>query len=76
MTTAELARHSEQTALIWSIAELLRGDFKASDYGKVVFPFTMLRRLDCLLEPTKAAVVAAAKVNSRRSRRSHAAGAS
>ena len=59
MTAAELARHSEQTALIWSIAELLRGDFKASDYGKVVLPFTVLRRLDCLLEPTKGAVLAA-----------------
>lgn len=60
MTTNELARHSEQTALIWSIAELLRGDYKASDYGKVVLPFVILRRLDCLLEPTKDAVLKAA----------------
>ena len=43
---------------IWSVADLLRGDYKQSDYGKVVLPFTLLRRLDCVLEPTKAAVLA------------------
>jgi len=45
---------------IWDIAELLRGDYKRSDYGKVVLPFTVLRRLDCILEPTKAEVLRAA----------------
>ena len=45
--------------LIWSIAELLRGDYKQSDYGKVVLPFTLLRRLDCVLAPTKDAVLEA-----------------
>ena len=45
--------------LIWDIAELLRGDYKRSDYGKVILPFTVLRRLDCVLEPTKAAVLEA-----------------
>ena len=45
--------------LIWNIAELLRGDYKRSDYGKVILPFTVLRRLDCVLEPTKAAVLEA-----------------
>jgi type I restriction enzyme M protein len=44
--------------LIWAIAELLRGDYKQSDYGKVILPFTLLRRLDCVLAPTKAAVLA------------------
>ena len=44
--------------LIWDIAELLRGDYKRSDYGKVILPFTVLRRLNCVLEPTQAAVVA------------------
>ena len=44
--------------LIWSIAELLRGDYKQADYGKVILPFTLLRRLDCVLAPTKAAVLA------------------
>ena len=43
--------------LIWSVAELLRGDYKQSDYGKVILPFTLLRRLDCVLEGTKKAVL-------------------
>ncbi len=45
------------SAFIWSVADLLRGDFKQSDYGKVILPFTVLRRLDCVLEPTKDAVL-------------------
>jgi type I restriction enzyme M protein len=47
--------------LIWSVADLLRGDYKQSDYGQVILPFTLLRRLDCVLEPTKTVVLAAAK---------------
>lgn len=52
--------------LIWSVAELLRGDYKQSDYGQVILPFTLLRRLDCVLEGTKQAVLkeAAAKKDS------------
>jgi type I restriction enzyme M protein len=46
------------SALIWSVADLLRGDYKQSDYGKVILPFTVLRRLDCVLATTKAAVLA------------------
>ena len=46
------------SAFIWSVADLLRGDYKQSEYGKVILPFTVLRRLDCVLEPTKAAVMA------------------
>ncbi len=46
---------------IWSIAELLRGNYKQSEYGKVVLPFTVLRRLDCVLAPTKEAVQAEVK---------------
>ena len=46
------------SALIWSVADLLRGDYKQSEYGRVILPFTVLRRLDCVLEPTKAAVLA------------------
>jgi type I restriction enzyme M protein len=45
------------SALIWSVADLLRGDYKQSEYGRVVLPFTVLRRLDCVLEATKAAVL-------------------
>jgi type I restriction enzyme M protein len=46
------------SAFIWGVADLLRGDYKQSDYGKVILPFTVLRRLDCVLEPSKAAVLA------------------
>lgn len=45
-------------AFIWSVADLLRGDYKQSEYGKVILPFTVLRRLDCVLAPSKAAVLA------------------
>ena len=45
------------SAFIWSVADLLRGDYKQSDYGKVILPFTVLRRLDCVLESTKKAVL-------------------
>ena len=44
-------------AFIWSVADLLRGDYTQSEYGKVILPFTVLRRLDCVLEPTKEAVL-------------------
>ncbi|MFG6577465.1 N-6 DNA methylase [Sulfitobacter sp. 1A15333] len=47
-------------SFVWSIAELLRGDFKQSEYGKVILPFVVLRRLDCILEETKPAVLAMA----------------
>lgn len=45
------------SAFIWSIANLLRGTYKQADYGKVILPFTVLRRLDAVLEPTKLAVL-------------------
>jgi type I restriction enzyme M protein len=41
------------SSFIWSVADLLRGDFKQSEYGKIILPFTVLRRLDCVLESTK-----------------------
>ncbi len=50
------------SSFIWSVADLLRGDYKQSEYGKVILPFTVLRRLDCVLEPTKAAVLAEKKI--------------
>ncbi|WP_295447084.1 class I SAM-dependent DNA methyltransferase [uncultured Thiodictyon sp.] len=46
------------SSFIWSVADLLRGDFKQSDYGRIILPFTVLRRLDCVLEATKAAALA------------------
>jgi type I restriction enzyme M protein len=48
-------------SLVWLIAEILRGDFKQADYGKVVLPFVVMRRLDCILEASKTAVLEAAK---------------
>ena len=47
-------------AFIWSVADLLRGDYKQSEYGKVILPLTVVRRMDCVLEPTKEAVLARA----------------
>ena len=48
---------SQTAAFIWSVADLLRGDFKQSQYGRVILPFTLLRRLECVLAPSKDAVV-------------------
>jgi type I restriction enzyme M protein len=45
-------------AFIWAVADLLRGDYKQSEYGKVILPMVVLRRLDCVLETTKPAVLA------------------
>ncbi|MCG8122751.1 MAG: type I restriction-modification system subunit M, partial [Candidatus Thiodiazotropha taylori] len=45
-------------AYIWSLADLLRGDFKQSQYGRIILPFTLLRRLECVLETSKETVLA------------------
>ena len=42
----------------WAIADLLRGDFKQSQYGRIILPFCLLRRLECVLEASKDAVLA------------------
>ncbi|MHC0055588.1 type I restriction-modification system subunit M [Actibacterium sp. D379-3] len=55
------AKVQSLSSFVWSIAEILRGDFKQSEYGKVVLPFVVLRRLDCLLEGSKQAVLDAEK---------------
>ena len=49
---------NNHAGLIWSIADLLRGDYKQSEYQKVILPLVVLRRLDCVLEPTKSQVLA------------------
>ena len=56
-------QHSEQTpknlaAESWAIADLLRGDFKQSQYGRIILPFNLLRRLECVLEASKPDVLA------------------
>ncbi len=53
-------------AFIWSVADLLRGDYKQSEYGRVILPLVVLRRLDCVLDSTKAAVLEAHARHSRR----------
>lgn len=57
MAEGQINNHA---AFIWGVADLLRGDYKRSDYGKVILPLTVIRRLDCVLEPTKEAVLAKA----------------
>lgn len=54
MSEATIRNHA---GFIWSVADLLRGDYKQSEYGKVILPLTVIRRLDCVLEPTKAKVL-------------------
>ena len=49
--------HSQTAAFLWSIADLLRGDFKQSQYGRIILPFTLLRRMECVLAPTKDEVI-------------------
>ncbi|WP_419533355.1 type I restriction-modification system subunit M [Endozoicomonas sp.] len=50
--------HNNLAAFIWSVADLLRGDFKQSQYGRIILPFTLLRRLECVLESSKNDVLA------------------
>src|SRR6266436_3229060 len=49
--------HFELANFIWSICNLLRGPYKRNEYRKVILPLTVLRRFDCILAPTKAAVL-------------------
>jgi type I restriction enzyme M protein len=57
-----MQNHSEIAEFLWKIADLIKDDYDAKDYEDVILPFTLLRRLDCVLEPTRHAVrVAAAK---------------
>ena len=48
---------NNHAGFIWSVADLLRGDYKQSEYGRVVLPLTVLRRLDCVLDPVKPAML-------------------
>src|SRR5690348_17068968 len=48
----------DKVGFIWSVADLLRGDYKPHEYGRVVLPFVLLRRLDSVLAPTKQEVLA------------------
>lgn len=55
----------ELANFIWSVADLLRGDYKQADYGKVILPLTVLRRMDCVLASTKEKVLETAKASSK-----------
>jgi type I restriction enzyme M protein len=50
--------HTQIASFIWSICNLLRGPYKRNEYRKVILPLTVLRRFDCILAPTKPAVLA------------------
>ena len=54
---------SEYKSTVWGVFELLRGRYKRHEYGQVILPFVLLRRLDCILEPTKTKVLHALKAN-------------
>jgi len=45
--------HQKMAADIWAVADLLRGDYKRHEYGQVILPFTVLRRLDSVMAPTR-----------------------
>ena len=55
-----MTNFQDKVGFIWAVADLLRGDYKQSEYGKVILPLTVLRRLDSVLEKTKAKVLAKA----------------
>lgn len=44
---------SDKVGFIWSVADLLRGPYRPNQYKDIMLPMTVLRRLDCVLEPTK-----------------------
>jgi hypothetical protein len=52
-----IPRLENHAGLVWRLADLLRGDYKQSEYGRVILPLVVLRRLDCVLEPTKQQVI-------------------
>ncbi len=49
--------HSQMAAFLWAFADLLRGDLKQSQYGRIILSFTLLRRMECALAPTKDEVI-------------------
>jgi type I restriction enzyme M protein len=58
MSNTEAQTPNNLAAFCWSIADLLRGDFKQSQYGRIILPFTLLRRLEGVLETKKEKVLA------------------
>ena len=60
-----MVNFSEKVALIWTVADKLRGPYKPFEYGRVILPLTVLRRLDCVLAPTRAKVLDAWTANAK-----------
>ena len=60
-TMPSARQFQDKVSFIWAVADLLRGDYRPHDYGQVILPLTVLRRMDCALESTKAAVLDAVK---------------
>jgi type I restriction-modification system DNA methylase subunit len=60
-TSPQPTSPNNHAGLIWTIADLLRGDYERAEYQKVILPLVLLRRLDCVLEPTKSQVLARVK---------------
>jgi type I restriction enzyme M protein len=56
-----MQNHSEIAEFLWKIADLVKDDYDAKNYEDVILPFTLLRRLDCVLEPRRQAVREAAE---------------
>jgi type I restriction enzyme M protein len=52
-----MTNHSEISEFLWKIADLIKDDYEAKDYEDMILPFTLLRRLDCVLEPTRDALL-------------------
>ena len=52
-----MTNFGEYVSFIWNVADLLRGPYKPNQYGRVILPMTVLRRLDCVLEPAKEKVL-------------------
>jgi len=48
-----MVNFSDKVSFIWSVADLLRGPYRPNQFGKVILPLTVLRRVDCVLEPTR-----------------------
>lgn len=55
MATQLTGQSTTLASFIWKNADDLWGDFKHTDFGKIILPFTLLRRLECVLEPTREA---------------------
>ena len=52
-----MSNFQEKITFIWDLADLLRGPYKRNEYQKVILPFTVLKRFDCVLSDSKSKVL-------------------